>query len=230
MKRLRTIIYTSCRKYVYILYKPLMSELERTYQNGEEVDGGRKHITNRHNHTKKNKKSPIIVGKVYADWCGHCQTLKPEWTKMKNHVNMKNRKRHVVFTEIEEKKIDTKLRKLEKQYGVQVQANGYPTIFKISDGKVTYYSGNRTSDVMSNWVLKGGEPPLAQEMQMPNLMADVQGGRRWHSTRKLARRRHGYRFNNNNNSRRYKENYNHQKQQRHTKSKRPGLFDFLFGK
>lgn len=197
--------------------------------NGE-VDGGRKHITNRHKYTKKNKHSTVIIGKVYADWCGHCQTLKPEWKKMKTHVKMKNRKHNVVFTEIEEKQIDTKLRKLEEQHRVKVEANGYPTLFKISDGKVTYYSGNRTSDAMSNWVLKGGEPPLAQEMQMPNLMADVQGGRRWHSTRKLGRKL-GHKFNNRyNNSRRYKENYNYEKQQRHTKSNRTGLFDFLFGK
>jgi thiol-disulfide isomerase/thioredoxin len=196
-------------------------------RNGE-VYGGRKHITNRHKYTKKNKHSTVIIGKVYADWCGHCQTLKPEWKKMKTHVKMKNRKHNVVFTEIEEKQIDTKLRKLEEQHRVKVEANGYPTLFKISDGKVTYYSGNRTSDAMSNWVLKGGEPPLAQEMQMPNLMADVQGGRRWHSTRKLGRHKLGrHKFNN---SRRYKENYNYEKQQRHTKSKRTGLFDFLFGK
>ena len=36
----------------------------------------------------KNKpsKKKIIIGKIYADWCGHCNMLKPEWEKMKNMI------------------------------------------------------------------------------------------------------------------------------------------------
>ena len=36
--------------------------------------GGRK--------TKRNRKQPkksVIIGKIYADWCGHCKTLKVTW-------------------------------------------------------------------------------------------------------------------------------------------------------
>ena len=43
--------------------------------------GGRK--------TKRNRKIPakkIIIGKIYADWCGHCKTLKPELIQMKDMI------------------------------------------------------------------------------------------------------------------------------------------------
>ena len=39
--------------------------------------------------TKSNRKTPkksIIVGEIYADWCGHCKVLKPEWEKMKTMI------------------------------------------------------------------------------------------------------------------------------------------------
>ena len=26
----------------------------------------------------------------YADWCGHCQTMKPEWQKVVNKMKNKN--------------------------------------------------------------------------------------------------------------------------------------------
>ena len=146
-------------------------------QNGE-FEGGRK----RHHTAKKNsKKNTVVVGKVYADWCGHCQSLKPEWAKMKKRVYSKKGKKHVVFVEVEEKQIGNKLRKLEQEHGVKVEANGYPTLFRIESGKVKYYNGNRQSDAMANWYLRGGDPEEQQQNgdpQMPGLMQDLQGGRR----------------------------------------------------
>lgn len=191
----------------------MFSQTQNQDQNQE--FGGRKR-----RHTSKNpsKKNMVVVGKVYADWCGHCQSLKPEWAKMKKRVYSKKGKKHVVFVEVEEKQIGNKLRKLEKDHGVKVEANGYPTLFKIDNGKVHYYNGNRQSDAMADWYLKGGDP---EENQIPELLQDQQGsqfgGRRPFYTRNRHRRnRHHHR--------------GYKGTRKHFEKKESGFFDFLFGK
>ena len=161
--------------------------------------GGRRKMR----HTKKHNKNVIIVGKVYADWCGHCQALKPEWEKMKKHIRNKKGKYHIVYEEIEEKQIGDKLKKLNETQRVNVEANGYPTLFRISNGKVDYYNGNRQSNAMADWYLRGGDP---LEQQLPELMQDQQGGRRYRFRRQ------------------------HNRTRKHVEKKTTGMFDFLFGK
>jgi len=164
--------------------------------------GGRKTRPNTGKTHKK--KNVIVVGKVYANWCGHCQALKPEWKKMKQHISKKKGRNHFVFVEIEESEIHSKLDKLNKDHNVVVQASGFPTLFRIEGGKVEYYGGNRQSNQMSQWYLKGGD----SEVEMPGLMQDVQGGRR--NFNKYNRRRYTA---------------------KHFNQKKPtGLFDFLCGK
>jgi thiol-disulfide isomerase/thioredoxin len=178
--------------------------------------GGRK--TRRHTEKTHKKKNVIVVGKVYANWCGHCQALKPEWKKMKQHISKKKGRNHFVFVEIEESEIHSKLDKLNKDHNVVVQASGFPTLFRIEGGKVEYYGGNRQSNQMSNWYLKGGDSLQLQPqigMGMPGLMQDVQGqgpvtegGRR--NFKKYSKRRYTAK--------------------RFYQKKPTGLFDFLCGK
>ena len=186
--------------------------------------GGRKYKRRTHHKNKPHlKKNVIVIGKVYADWCGHCQTLKPEWAKMKHHIHSKKGKGHVVFVEIEEKDIASKLKKLEKEHGVSVQANGYPTLFRISNGKVHYYSGQRQSNAMANWYLKGGDGESG-DGQLPGLLQDQQGGRytRYH-------RRPFYTRYRNNRHNRFHGKYKGTRTLKHVEKKEPGMFDFLFG-
>ena len=94
----------------------------------------------------------IIVGKVYANWCGHCQSLKPEWKKMKQSIP----KGSVRLIEIEESETG-KRAQFEKTNNVTLDVNGFPTIFKIQPGKpVEYYSGERTAEIMKQWILQQG--------------------------------------------------------------------------
>ena len=220
---------------------------EQEDQDQSSLDGGKRRHRKivHHNKTKSNKKV-IIVGKVYADWCGHCQMLKPEWAKMKNHIYSKKGKKRVVFVEIEEKQIESKLRKLEKDQGVKVNINGYPTLFRISGGKVVYYNGNRQSDEMSRWYLRsipdskreeykyspekthrvfvgrmrGGDGEQDGQQGMPELLQDQQGGK-YMNRRPHHTRRHHYRgrFHN-----------QHKGTRKHFEKKTPGFLDFLFGK
>lgn len=91
----------------------------------------------------------IIVGKVYANWCGHCQILKPEWKALKKLIP----KGRVQFKEFEESEIG-KRSDFEKKMNIKLDVNGYPTIFKIHSNKqVEYYLGPRTAYDMRRWVL-----------------------------------------------------------------------------
>ena len=92
--------------------------------------------------------SPIIIGKVYADWCGHCQALKPKWEQLKKILP----KGRVQTVEIEEAETD-KRAQFEKTHKKTINVSGYPTIFKIVNGKIEYYSGPREPEDMKRWVL-----------------------------------------------------------------------------
>jgi thiol-disulfide isomerase/thioredoxin len=89
-----------------------------------------------------------IIGKVYANWCGHCQSLKPEWSKLKLLLK---KNPNIQFVEIEEAQTN-KLNNFKKRFP-QLEINGYPTIFKITKKKqIDYYTGNRISMDMKKWV------------------------------------------------------------------------------
>jgi len=180
-------------------------------------DGGKKKP---HSKTKRNV---VVVGKVYADWCGHCQMLKTEWDKMKK--NMKNNKRkNIVFAEIEESEIGTKLKKLKEHHGVDVAVNGYPTLFRIENGKIDYYNGGREHGKMYNWYLKGGDSDHSS-IPMPNLVEDQQGqqGGRQRHRRSFYSRRHRHHH-----SRHHHRRITHKN--KNVERKSSGIFDFLFGK
>jgi thiol-disulfide isomerase/thioredoxin len=99
----------------------------------------------------------IVVGKIYAEWCGHCKNLAPKWEEMKESLNefvKKNPEFIIEFREIEEKEKDEKLPLIAKEIGGKIDFSGYPTIFKsLKKGEIEYYEGERTVDAMKNWIL-----------------------------------------------------------------------------
>ena len=89
----------------------------------------------------------ILIGKVYANWCGHCISLKPEWKRMKSHI--KNNYKNIKFIEAESSQID-KVENLKRKYNIIPE--GYPTLFKIKEnGEVEYYKGPRQSNDLIHW-------------------------------------------------------------------------------
>jgi len=106
------------------------------------------------NNTRKNSKKPTkIIGKIYANWCGHCSALKPQWNKMK--TDLKNHPIEIIEIEETEKQ---RLEEFKRKHNIKVE--GYPTIFKIL-GKVEYYKGPRDAESIKRWALlntiKGGK-------------------------------------------------------------------------
>ena len=102
---------------------------------------------------KKDKK--IHIGRIHAEWCGHCKSLKEPWKIMKEMIslNMDNdlKHHHVHYHDFEDKndqsedynkKIDdfNNLYLSESPNKVSIQG-GFPTLFRVLNGKLTYYNG-----------------------------------------------------------------------------------------
>jgi thiol-disulfide isomerase/thioredoxin len=124
-------------------------------------------------------KSVIIIGKIYAEWCGHCQNLKPIWENIKMELKPNQ---YIVFEEIEDVDIPKKLDILNDKYlphsADKITADGYPTIFKIQNGGISYYTGNREQSLIHNWIIsKGGSSkhdsflsPVDKKRKTPSLL------------------------------------------------------------
>ena len=95
--------------------------------------------------------SKTVVGKLYMIGCGHCDALEEPWNQMIKKVN----KKVIIAGDIEAAQTN-KLNELNKQHGANVAVQGgYPTIYKIVDGKVEYYNGERTAQKLIGWALQG---------------------------------------------------------------------------
>ena len=90
---------------------------------------------------------PQQAGLVYAEWCGHCQSMKPEWDSFVSQHGG-NYKGIVIKTHDESKK--------EHDF----EASGFPTFFSKAGGSVnTEHNVTRTKQGFENWFdsLAGGE-------------------------------------------------------------------------
>ena len=74
-----------------------------------------------------------IIYLVYADWCGHCTNLKPDWEKLKNEFG-----NSVSFIDINEKN-KSAVEKLSNKHRLNI--DGYPTIFGVKKGSLINYDG-----------------------------------------------------------------------------------------
>jgi thiol-disulfide isomerase/thioredoxin len=103
--------------------------------------------------TKKKHHKPTIVGLIHANWCGHCQTLMPVWEEMVK-TRKGNKKFHIVKIESSDADKDSRMAHINSKLSKdspKLEANGFPTIFKVKNGKLEYYDKERQADAMRKW-------------------------------------------------------------------------------
>lgn len=82
----------------------------------------------------KNGYSGLIL--FFANWCGHCQRLKPTWEKLETKING-NGNYLLVAIDIEK----------EPEITRWANVNGFPSIFHFDkQGKLREYQGSRSEE------------------------------------------------------------------------------------
>jgi hypothetical protein len=116
--------------------------------------------------TRKNQKPAdgVLAGLIFANWCGHCQALKPVWNEVKQSLlknpQFKNLAGKIIEIEDSDSQKDGKIANINKNIkGEPLKVNGFPTIFKKRGGSIEYYNGERTTGGLEKWFL-GGNPNM----------------------------------------------------------------------
>lgn len=90
-----------------------------------------------------------VLIEFYAPWCGHCQSLAPEYAKAAK--SLKDAKSEITLGKVDAT-IETKL---AEKFGIQ----GFPTLKFYKKGKVVDYNGGRTDTEIVSWLNKKTGPP-----------------------------------------------------------------------
>ena len=97
---------------------------------------------------KESTKNGKVFTLFYANWCGHCKNMKPNWVNAANQVNT-NGQQKMVMVDLGDKD-ELAQEQLRKDYNIR----GYPTIVDLDGGKqVGEYSGERSVEALKNHAL-----------------------------------------------------------------------------
>ena len=97
---------------------------------------------------KDTKDNKIAIVLIFAEWCGHCQALRPIWDDMVQQID--DNKYDVI--EINSDNQEEGINSLKDKYEVDdISVNGYPTIGSIKNNKFTNYNGGRNIKDLMKW-------------------------------------------------------------------------------
>ena len=93
-------------------------------------------------------KGECIVALFYAEWCGHCKTMKPEYEKATSELNGK---KNSSGKTIRFEKVDCDE---NKELGKKYDVSGYPTIKILNDdGTQDDYDGARSFEGLKKYLM-----------------------------------------------------------------------------
>jgi thiol-disulfide isomerase/thioredoxin len=148
--------------------------LKRTAHRNKKVSGG---FSRKNRRTLKNHRKPVTVGLIHASWCGHCRALLPEWKKMK--ASMRGANYNYLEIEDSDPHKDRKIALVNSRLkGEKLTVNGYPTIYKVHNGKLEYYQGERTAQAMQKWFGGNASAPEPAQEPIKPLMQRFFGGKK----------------------------------------------------
>ena len=142
-------------------------------------------MTLRKTEKKDTTKQTVVVGKIYAEWCHFCQELAPHWEHMKRVVE--DSRKHYKVVEISDKDLDAGIERINRTYLANSDKKlalqgGYPTIFKIVDGHLTYYHGSHSGLMV--WATGSAHKQPRRIMGHGVVPEGFMGGARKNKTRK----------------------------------------------
>ncbi|KAI3849768.1 hypothetical protein MKW98_026682 [Papaver atlanticum] len=92
------------------------------------------------------EKNKYVMVEFYAPWCGHCQSLAPEYATAATELKDEG----VVLAKVDA----TEENELAQKYNVE----GFPTVFFFVDGVHKSYPGQRTKEGIVSWIKKKTGP------------------------------------------------------------------------
>ena len=101
--------------------------------------------------TATNNKKAVVL--IYANWCGHCQAMKPVWDQMISEIKQQPEMndQYEIF-EIESNDVDSGVSYINDRHitgeNTKVAMEGYPTIGRIVNGSFEKYQGPRDKESM----------------------------------------------------------------------------------
>lgn len=114
-----------------------------------------------------------LLVKFYADWCGHCQSMKNDWdaliTEIKTKYECKNQNCNLTIANIRVQSMDNNDKIMANLKYIPKDIQGVPSIIFVSNGiKNQVYTGERKYTDMLNWVINNNNFPLKKITSKPS--------------------------------------------------------------
>jgi len=98
------------------------------------------------------KENEYVLVEFYAPWCGHCQSLEPEYAQAAQDLAEQG-------SPIKLAKVDATA---EKETGTKFDIEGFPTLKFFKNGEASEYNGPREAKGIVSWLLKKTGPACTE--------------------------------------------------------------------